>query len=216
MSKALWESVSRPAPGKIKDIDTYVSGNTLLDIGCAQGWYAQHAMKKGMKVLGTDLENFMVVKDVPFQQISFGQVDPGGDRTFDTVLMYDVLEHIVDEDDALRQLQKICNKRLLLSVPNADDKNLTDYNVTLTNRKDMTHQRYYTPDYLRKKLAEHGFEVIHMRYDGAVLPGIIGEFIRPKLLGKVISKIFNKLLFIGALKSPYFGDLYVVADKKHS
>lgn len=214
MSQELWASVSRPAPGKIKDVEDYAVGKSLLDIGCAQGWYAKRAQEKGMEVLGTDLQNFMVVNDVPFEQIEFGQIDPGGGRTFDTVLMFDVLEHIVDEDDALEQLRRICNKRLILSVPNEDDKNLNSYNVTLTNRKDTTHQRYYTPEYLKKKLDEHGFTLVQWRYDGAVLPGIIGEFIRPKWLGRFVGNVLNKLLFVGLLKSPYYGDIYVVADKK--
>lgn len=214
MSHNLWASVGRPAPGKVARIKKFSVGETFLDVGCAQGWYAQIAQQMGMKVLGTDLKNFMVVDDVPFEQISAGELVKGTDRKFDTVVMFDVLEHIQDEDAALAQLQQISNKRVILSVPNADDKNLPDYNVTLVNRKDLTHQRYYSPEYLTNKLSEYGFEIIDISYDGAVLPGIVGEYIRPRFLGKFITKLLNGLLFKGILKSPYFGDVYAVAEKR--
>ena len=213
MSFELWKGVARPAPGKLRDVEQYVIGKSLLDVGSAQGWYAKRAQEMGMDVLCTDLENYLAVEGLPFQKIEMGQIDPGSGRVFDTVLMFDVLEHMVDEDDALDQLSRVCSKRVIISVPNADDKNLPDYNVTLVNRKDTTHQRYYSPKYLEEKLKQHGFKVVQTRYDGAVLPGIVGEYIRPRGLGALITKLVNKLLFIGVLKSPYYGDVYVVADK---
>lgn len=213
MSEELWEGVERPAPGKVAYVEKYATGDSLLDIGCAQGWYAKLAQDKGMDVLGTDLKNFMAIDTVPFEQIQFNQIIPDSQKSFDTVLMFDVLEHVTDEDQALSDLREVCNKRVILLVPNKDDSVLPRYNLTLVNRRDLTHQGYYTPEYLEKRLGEYGFKIIHMSYEGAILPGLLGEFIRPTFIGTLISKLLNKLLFVGLLKTPAWGDIYVVADK---
>ncbi|MCP4422159.1 MAG: class I SAM-dependent methyltransferase [Chloroflexi bacterium] len=49
-------------------------------------------------------------------------------NTFDTVLAFDILEHESDEANALQELRRITGKRLLISVPNADDSLLIPYN----------------------------------------------------------------------------------------
>lgn len=214
MSKILWSS-AKESLGKTQYIKKYAVGKTLLDVGCAQGWYADFAKKRGFKVLGTDISNFLEVR-IPFKKIKPGQLAPTLNQTFDTVLMFDVLEHIENEKKALQDLAKICNKRVIISVPYENDLNLSDYHLTLANRKDLTHQRYYTPESLSKKLQTVGFQVIHCQLDGAVLPGLVGEFIRPPSLGKIATSFLNKLLFAGILKSPYFGDVYLIAEKKDS
>lgn len=216
MSKELWESITRPSKGKLNYIEKYATGKTLLDIGCAQGWYAKKAKDKGFKVLAVDIENFIKVEGINFQTITPGQIYPQINKHFDTVLLFDVLEHIENEEEALSDLSKLCMQRVIISVPNTDDKNLPNYNLTLVNRKDRTHRRFYTKENLRQKLEKHGFKIIKITYEGAVLPGILGEFVRPRFLGRILIGFLNKLLFAGVLTSPYFGDIYVVADKEKS
>ena len=214
MNNEIWKSVTTPSKGKLKYLEKYAIGKTLLDVGCAQGWYAKKAKDLGFKVLAVDIENFMKVKGVDFKKIAPGEIDPQLGKRFDTVLLFDVLEHIKDEEKALSDLAKICARRVIISVPNKDDKNLADYNLTLVSRKDKTHQRYYTKENLVQKLEKHGFKMVKMNYEGAVLPGILGEFVWPSFLGHLLTKLLNKFFFIGFLKSPYFGDIYAVADKK--
>ncbi len=213
MSKELWSSVKGPAHRKIEFVEEYAIGSTLLDVGCAQGWYSKRAQEKGMEVLATDLDNFMVVDGIPFMTIHPDQIDPRNGKKYDTVVMFDVLEHIKDEEAAMQELVDVGARRVLLSVPKKDDKNLEDYNLTLVSRRDTTHQRYYTEDYLHDLFGKYGFKIIRLEEQGAVLPGIIGEYIRPRVLGKLATNVVNKLLFAGIFKSPYFGDFYVVAER---
>lgn len=214
MNRQLWHTLTKPSKGKLAYVERYAKGKSLLDVGCAQGWYAKKAQEMGFEVLAVDLENFMKVEGVEFRKIQPGQIAPSLDCKFDTVLMFDVLEHLEDEEQALSDLVRVCQGRVIISVPNEDDKNLADYNLTLLNRKDTTHQRYYTLDGLRSKIEKHGFKIVHLSYEGATLPGILGEYIRPSILGRFTGKLLNKLFFWGVFKCPYWGDIYAVADKE--
>ncbi len=78
---------------------------------------------------------------------------------FDTICMFDVLEHLEDEKLTLNNVSKSLKKngKVILTVP--------AYNF-LWNRDDAIafHKRRYTKKYLKKVLIANGFEVIKVKY----------------------------------------------------
>jgi SAM-dependent methyltransferase len=78
----------------------------VLDLGCADGWLAQHARKAGHEVVGVDVVERPGVLDRVdrFVQADLDQGVPEevGDG-FDVVLATDVLEHVREPGDLLRQ-----------------------------------------------------------------------------------------------------------------
>ena len=78
---------------------------------------------------------------------------------FDTVCMFDVLEHIEDDQLALKNVQCMLNKdgMIVLTVP---------AHMWLWNRDDVVagHKRRYTKAMLNAKLEEAGFEIMVSRY----------------------------------------------------
>jgi len=78
---------------------------------------------------------------------------------FDNILMFDVLEHIQDDNLALQNIHKSLkdNGKLTLTVPS---------HMWLWNRDDVIagHKTRYIKKDLTRKLEENGFEIISARY----------------------------------------------------
>ena len=111
-SSAMWDSGSR------KDIIPFIEnhlekGNSILDIGCGDGYGTQKLHNTGYKTTGIDLSGEMISlakKYAESKPISFFQADinelPFERESFDAVMCINVLEWTEDPYMALR---KICN-----------------------------------------------------------------------------------------------------------
>jgi SAM-dependent methyltransferase len=109
---------------------------TLLDLGCGGGRHAFEAMRRGATVVALDADA-AELKDV--MAVSGGMLDagelphgPGGgvvngealglpfpDGAFDRIVAAEVLEHIPDDDGALRELVRVLRPggRIAVTVP---------------------------------------------------------------------------------------------------
>jgi len=92
-------------------------------------------------------------------RLQFDLLDAPFEKEFDVVCMFDVIEHIEDDNLALKNIQKILNKdgQVILTVPS---------HMWLWNRNDkiLGHKTRYTKKLLEKKLEENGFQVLNSRY----------------------------------------------------
>ncbi len=199
-----------PSPIKLRYLNRYSLGDSALDIGTGAGYYANELISKGIWVVGIDLEpraNY----DFPCIQGRISAI-PLGNR-FDTVIAFDVLEHEREEQRALEELWRVTGKRLILSVPNADDHLLTTYNLTFKHHIDKTHLRVYEVSELRRKLETAGFRVRTLQLDGPVSPAFLAEFV-PRWLSGMTRFLLKGLFRMGILRnSALMADIYVVADR---
>lgn len=86
-----------------------VSGN-FLDFGCGDGYVVAEAAKKAFKSVGYDIEKSkkwdgFKPRDNQILTTSWDEVVKNG--PYDTILIYDVLDHLKDEEDAVEQLKKL-------------------------------------------------------------------------------------------------------------
>ncbi len=148
---------------------------------------------------------------------------------FDTICMFDVLEHLEYEKEALNNISKSLteNGKLILTVP--------AYNV-LWNRDDAIafHKRRYTKHHLNKTLIENGFEIIESKYFFAsILPLLLlrrflnkddGSQIKsdestmdvkqPFFINSMLNFILSiEFIFFKLLPIPFGGSIIVVARK---
>jgi len=196
---------------KIDYINKFAIGKTALDIGTGKGWYAKHLADKGFSVTALDIEQQFDDARIPFHVASADSL-PFRDKSFDTVLMFDVIEHIENEQKVLSELARVTKQRLIMSTPNVDDTKLHKYNLVYKHHLDKTHFREYDIVELQDKLRQHGFKILKASYEGPVMPKFIAEFMPANFLKWPVSK-FTMLLFkIGLLRSNgMYGDIFVVA-----
>jgi SAM-dependent methyltransferase len=140
-----------------------------LDIGCGSGLITRVLAKASIEVVAVDVSaeaievsrgslgeaTNVVLKAVDLFHSEDAISDWNG--SFDLVVLSEVLEHIQDDEGALDTVRQLLGDSgwLLLTVP-ADPK--------LWNAEDEQagHVRRYTREELRRKLTEHGFEIVRM------------------------------------------------------
>jgi len=103
-----------------KQVD--VRGLTLLDYGCGRGEALELFGAAGMKTTGTDMDPECVrLSAMKGQAMLLDVNDPlrqFGEKSFDVVCCFHVLEHVPTPLETLRALSKISRSYLVLAVPN--------------------------------------------------------------------------------------------------
>lgn len=146
-----WSSVSGSLnPERIKLLEGYVEGIKILDAGCAGGGYVRFLKENGFDACGMDchLEFIRLAKDAdPAGSYVLGDLTslPFADKSFDCSICLDVIEHIHNDKQALSELIRVTNKRIILSIPRHND-DIDIYNLTFLHYSDKTHIKNYTED----------------------------------------------------------------------
>ncbi len=98
--------------------------SSFLDAGCGEGFVAEILLRQmpGLQLTGFDFNPESVavatakVPNATFQTASIFEI-PHPDRSFDVVGCFEVLEHLPDPAAALRELARVSNRAVVLSVP---------------------------------------------------------------------------------------------------
>ncbi len=94
----------------------------VLDIGCGDGDYAYNLHKMGFDVLAGDMdvERFRYHNQIKFQKCNITEKLPFEDNSFDYILLVEVIEHLKNPYDVIRELRRILRPGggLILSTPN--------------------------------------------------------------------------------------------------
>ena len=143
-------------PDRLDILNRFVVGNRVLDAGCGGGGYVAYLTSRGFESVGLEAnQDFLALglQRRPPIDVVAGDITamPFEDDSFDTVLCFDVLEHIADESKALLELARVARRRLLLAVP-LEEIDLRTVNLTFLHYQDTTHVRYYDTGQLRRSL----------------------------------------------------------------
>lgn len=108
----------------LEAIAAAVVPGSVVDVGCGTGytlaWLQQHLGMDSHRFSGVD---FQIDEALRHAQpgIQFVQHDilelPFADQSFDTVVCTHTLEHILDVREAIAELRRICQRRLIIVVP---------------------------------------------------------------------------------------------------
>ena len=177
--------VSQLSPVKLALIENNLQGQSVLDVGAGYCQYTHWLLEQNPALAVTAIDHL----DVPAQGFTYLKLDleqaqlPFADGSFDTVLAFDIVEHLNNGELLLKELHRVLKPGgvLLGSVPHDDDKFLKDYNLTFYHRSDLTHKRYYVPESLRSVLQNTGFAVEKISAEGGVSPHVFTEFVTPWL-----------------------------------
>ncbi len=151
-------------PNKIALLEKYLVPGCALELGCGGGQYGEAIAARCDDLLQVDLVDRRApgMSRFPFMAMDASRVNTL-DRRFDNVIALDLLEHMRDEDGFLSAVADVCIRRLIVSVPNADDAQPAMLGLTHFHHTDKTHQREYSPQTLEASLTRHGFRVVEIR-----------------------------------------------------
>lgn len=157
--------------------EPYRKTNKILDIGCGTGFFLETAKEKGWEVYGTEYTtNAMEIckaKGINMQQGRL-KAEWYAPEMFDIVTSFEVLEHINNPVEEVKNINTILRKRGLfyLTTPNfnaAERLILKDkYNVI----EYPEHLCYYTPKTLNYLLSHNGFRKVQIMTTGISLSRI--------------------------------------------
>jgi 2-polyprenyl-3-methyl-5-hydroxy-6-metoxy-1,4-benzoquinol methylase len=97
--------------------------SSSLDIGCGEGYVSQYMKNLGFDIEGADISKDIIDiakylhPDVPFDVKSIYNLVYYNKR-YDLVMAVEVLEHLNNPEQALKELKKVSNKYVFISVPN--------------------------------------------------------------------------------------------------
>ncbi len=149
----------------------------ILDVGCGDGLFFERLLEIG-DTYGIEPDENLLNEDSPFRDridvTTFGP-DYATNRSFDLVLMLDVLEHINDDRGALARIWSLLNSGgyLILTVPALQ---------FLWSLHDVAncHCRRYTRHSLKRLLTGQNFEIVRLGY-------YFGWTVGPMLLRRVFA-----------------------------
>jgi SAM-dependent methyltransferase len=130
----------------------------VLDVGCGSGGSAPSLRAAGAEwISGIELDDRAAAAAARvYDEVRTGPAErelAAVSEPFDTILLYDVLEHLVDPWELLRQLQRVAasGARVHVSVPNARHWTLLrdlafrgTFGYTPAEHRDVTHLRWFT------------------------------------------------------------------------
>jgi ubiquinone/menaquinone biosynthesis C-methylase UbiE len=135
------------------------AGNRVLDIGCATGEYIRRLNECGFECVGVEANPEYVeaaknkgleVYNMDARHLAFP------DKSFDTALLFEVLEHIDDPAEVLKEARRVSRKNLLITVPDCTgfDK-LSQIGLTFEHMLEKDHVNFFAKEDLEALLSKH-------------------------------------------------------------
>jgi 2-polyprenyl-3-methyl-5-hydroxy-6-metoxy-1,4-benzoquinol methylase len=195
-------SVSQCKLARIRDD----AGDSILDVGCGPGAYLEALAALGYQTTGVDSNSLFVqdasrfsarVYKVDLENVRLSRFEEG---SFDTVLMLDILEHVENDVELLRDGLRVCRKNVILTVPTRMPPALAGSQFVFGSYVDPTHLRYYSREDLAQLLKAAGINQakidIGLRYD-PILYKIFPKYIQYPLsvINRILLKISDPSLF---------------------
>lgn len=116
-----WEKLNEINFSK-RTILEMVKNGSVLDIGCGDGLLLEQLKNKGLTVSGIDISStaINICKERGLDCIhgDISEKLPFEDNSYDSVLLIDVLEHLFQPIEVLKEARRISKGCVLISIPN--------------------------------------------------------------------------------------------------
>jgi 2-polyprenyl-3-methyl-5-hydroxy-6-metoxy-1,4-benzoquinol methylase len=176
----------------------------LLDVGCGNGWVSEMFAERGWEVVGIEPTTAgceqTAARGIEIHQGTINTVDLP-DESFDTVLFFHVLEHVVDPRTDLRRAIKMLKPggKLLIGVPNFTCWERDAFGSRWLMLELPRHRTHFTPEGLVKLLESEGLTVDRKTTGTSLMT----------LMTSIQIKIFGHVRTSGVLTSRIFAALAV-------
>ena len=163
-----------------------VAANKILDVGCSDGDWVDRMGKRDLEVIGIEKDEKLYIQALKnLRQVFLADVEkfslPYPDGYFDCIIYADLLEHLVDPYNILRDHKKYLNDEgcVIASIPN-----VRYYKVILRlalagvwdymdgGLLDKTHLRFFALTNIKELFMNAGFEIIEIRRNVIAAQGV--------------------------------------------
>ncbi|MEI6729833.1 MAG: bifunctional glycosyltransferase/class I SAM-dependent methyltransferase [Pseudomonadota bacterium] len=174
------------------------AGKNVLDIGGGEGYVSGILRSKGCKVTACDwrynaemLKHYDKLFTMDLNNPDFSTF---GNEEFETILILDVIEHVMFPEKFLEQLHAWCaekNPNIILTTPNIAlfiqriMLLIGQFNYGKRGTLDMTHTRLFTFASLQRLLRNAGFTITEIKGIPIPFPLAIGDNIISRMLLKI-------------------------------
>lgn len=166
------DAIQQNAPRVLAELERMVGGRTLLDVGCATGFFLDAARARGWDVCGIEVSAY--ASDYARRELGLevktGSITapPAGLPRFDVVTFWDTIEHLDRPDLALENIRRLLRPQGVLVFSTGDYGSLLR---RLTGKRwrlfaDPTHNFFFDEPALRRLLQRAGFEVVRVTRRG--------------------------------------------------
>ena len=113
----------------LKKIQSTHPTGTLLDVGCALGYFVELALNKGYDAYGFDPSDYAVHEAIKLngkERIKQGTIGTTGyqPESFDVITLFDVFEHLADPKKDLQKLMTYLKKDGIIVIATGDTNSL--------------------------------------------------------------------------------------------
>lgn len=168
----------------------------LLDVGCGLGFFVEVAQIHSWEAMGVELNEYAVAwaRQHVSDQVKHGTVETIDvpDNYFDCVTMFDVIEHLPDPREELREIWRVLRPGGLLVVVTPDAGSIVSRSLAdhwLEMKRAPEHLHFFSVDGLATLLALNGFTAFERQSIGKIttLRVIIADlkFYSPKIFGAI-------------------------------
>jgi 2-polyprenyl-3-methyl-5-hydroxy-6-metoxy-1,4-benzoquinol methylase len=155
-------------------INTYLpERGRLLDFGCAAGYFLQIAQHDGWSIAGVELSRTMAEQATRMLGVPVAAtLDELPAGQFDAITLWEVIEHMPDPLDVLRQLRARLRPGgvLMLSTPNTGHWQAVRAPELWRSYRPPSHLIYFTATTLTETLQKAGFQRVVVRKTGPLPP----------------------------------------------
>ncbi len=155
-------------------VKKYVKSGRLrvLDVGCAAGFFLRVMHEEGHEVRGVEVSQEIAahaIEHIGTENIHVGvlselKADRDGfeEHSFDLITIWDVVEHVPNPQELLRQLHRLLKPTgaLILETQNIDSRFAGLLGRRWQHFKHEEHLYHFNPTTIRRLLSESGFQVV--------------------------------------------------------
>lgn len=214
-SRLGWGETSSIDWQRVELLRQFLVGQRILDVGCGLGIYVDYLSSQGFDCVGVDQVANFIREAKKSKQGTFIRASaeslPFGDGKFETVLLFDILEH-GDDVKILQEAKRVTKKRILLIVPRAVDQDLEQSGVIFRHYLDKSHLREYKREDIERLAKKVGMKLIHLE----MVHPLYNETIFAALFtgSTFFKKVIRKLVFFILPKKVYPTEYFAVFEKR--
>jgi ubiquinone/menaquinone biosynthesis C-methylase UbiE len=203
-----WYSKGGDDPALIsrRHVDFYrkFAGHRILDLGCATGNYCLELKRLGFDCVGADINHEYIEKARAkgVEAVVVSGALPFKDSSFDTVIISEVLEHLLDPKTVLQEAKRVTKNNVLVTVPDSSGLDLLKkMNLTYEHMLEADHQRFYSKQSL-EELLKGFFPRVTVKQEGPIFAQGLFPWYARKPLSLAIS--------LGLVKPMVYSQLFAV------